>query len=226
MISAMKYIEEEIDLFRKDIKSLEILKNETIFREIANLDIHAKMDKKRCRELIEILKTDMRGIDWQYRKFKIFHGSEVTKELDYWRERAVCELAFLYILQKEYEEAVTLIKEEFERNRSLDEEPFSDLELIRIFFHRSERYLKDYEHSISWERKRLVMDMKLSTRDKNMEWLLRAAFVLGKCLGRLWKKNKKNFVDSGEITEEAMKGDSRLLRELMEEIENIEGKIV
>ena len=223
MISKIKFIELEISYLEKNIKFMEKLKNEEMFKEIANLDIHVKMDKKGLEELIEIIKTDIDEIDRQYKKF---NGNEIIKELDYWRERAVCELAFLYVLRKEYKEAVVLIKEEFERNRSLHEEPMSNFVLSSMFFRRSKFFLREYEYNKEWESERLARGIAPSSKDKNVEWLLRAAFVFGKCLNRLWKDNNKIFIETKERTEEETKEDSGLIRKLMDEIKNIEGKIV
>jgi len=223
MVSEVERIEKKIASLKRDIESLEISKNKAIFEEIAILDIHIRMNEEDIGELIKILKEKMGEIDRQYKKF---YDNEVKKELDYWRERAVCELAFLYVLLEEYEEAIVLIRKEFERNRSSYEEPFSNLELTRIFFRRSEISLEDYEHSVLWERRRLATDMAPNTRDKNMEWSLRAAFTFWECLYSIWKNNWRAFVESGEMAEEARKENAGLIRELTKRIKNIEGEIV
>ncbi len=219
MVSEIEYIRGEINLLERDIKSMELLKNEAIFKQIASLKIHVRVNEEDIGELIKILKEKIGEINRQYRKF---YDNEVKKELDYWRERAVCELAFLYVLWEEYEEAIALIKEEFERNRSSYEEPFSNIELVGIFFRRSERFLEDYERSVLWERERLARNIATSTRDKNMEWSLRAAFTFWECLYSIWRDNWKIFRENGEMTGE----DAKLIRELTKKIKNIEGEIV
>ena len=208
MESEIEFIRGEIALLRRDIESLEMLKNKAIFKEIASLDIHIKMDEERIRELIKILKEKIWEINRQCKKF---YDNEVKKELDYWREISVCELAFLYVFQDEYEGAIVLIKEELERDRPSYEEPFSDIRLIEIFFNRSKRSLKNYEREVASIAYGLARGLPISTRDKNVEWLLRAAFTYAKCLNKLWKENKQNFIDNGEITEEIAKENSKLL---------------
>lgn len=224
MVSVAEHIEEEIHFFKQYIESLEMLINEAISKEIASIDIHVKMDEERIKELIKILEEKIGEIDRQYKKF---YNREVKEELDYWRERAIYESAFLYVLQEKYEEAIALIREELERGRPLYEEPFSNLRLAEIFFRRSEKFLEDYEHSILWERERLVRDMSPSTRDRNMEWSLRAAFASWECLYSLWKSNKRIFMENGGMTKEVARKNSKLIRELTTKIKNIvEGKIV
>ena len=148
------------------------------------------------------------------------------RPLDYWQRRAKCYLLFLYFLLEKYEEAIALIKKELERNRPLYEKPFSNLKLVGIFFRKSKGFLEDYEYDEKWKFERLARGMGSNTRDKDIEWSLRAAFAFGKCLNEMWEENKKTFIDNGEMTEEAAKEDALSLRELTKKIKNIEGEIV
>ena len=213
MVSKIKYIEKEIDFLKKDIESLELSKNKAIFEEIAILDIHVGMSEEKIGELIKILKEKIGEVDRQYKKF---YNKEVKKELDYWQERAIRELAFLYVLRENYKEAIALLKKQSERNRPTSEKPFSDVELIEIFFFGGRRFLKKYERFVSEEQERLVKNIVPDTRDKNVKQLLRVAFVFGKCMDELWEENKQKFDEE----------DAKSVEELMTKINNIEGEIV